>query len=93
MSTQHVTLTHVFAAGPGGGNPAPIVLDAAGMTDAEMQAVAREYGHVRVRSPGTGRVRLRLHVQILGAQPRDVHVWTRHRGSGLAVEPEREADR
>ena len=45
MSTPHVTLTHVFAAGPGGGNPAPIVLDAAGMTDAQMQAVAREYEH------------------------------------------------
>ena len=31
MSAPHVTLTHVFAAGPGGGNPAPIVLDAAGV--------------------------------------------------------------
>jgi PhzF family phenazine biosynthesis protein len=45
VSAPHVTLTHVFAAGPGGGNPAPIVLDATGMTDADMQAVAREYGH------------------------------------------------
>ena len=35
----------VFAAGPEGGNPAPIVVDAAGMSDAEMQAVARSYGH------------------------------------------------
>lgn len=35
----------VFAAGPEGGNPAPIVVDASGMSDAEMQAVARAYGH------------------------------------------------
>ena len=40
-----VELVSVFAAGPGGGNPAPIVLDAAGMSDAEMQAIARHYGH------------------------------------------------
>lgn len=45
--TQHhaVELVHVFAAAPGGGNPAPIVIDAEGMTDAEMQAVAQRYGH------------------------------------------------
>ncbi|WP_394617507.1 PhzF family phenazine biosynthesis protein [Lentzea sp. JNUCC 0626] len=40
-----IALTHVFVAGPGGGNPAPIVLDASGMTEADMQAVAREHGH------------------------------------------------
>ncbi len=40
-----IHLVTVFAAGPGGGNPAPIMTDAAGMTDAEMQAVARRYGH------------------------------------------------
>jgi PhzF family phenazine biosynthesis protein len=40
-----VELVSVFAAGPGGGNPAPIVVDAAGMSDAQMQAVARHYGH------------------------------------------------
>jgi PhzF family phenazine biosynthesis protein len=34
----------VFAAEPGGGNPAPIVLDADDLTDDEMQAVAREHG-------------------------------------------------
>ncbi|MBN3726180.1 PhzF family phenazine biosynthesis protein [Burkholderia sp. Ac-20379] len=45
--TQHhaVELVHVFAAAPGGGNPAPIVIDAEGMTDAGMQAVAQRYGH------------------------------------------------
>jgi len=40
-----VELVSVFAAGPGGGNPAPIVIDATGMSDADMQAVARHYGH------------------------------------------------
>jgi PhzF family phenazine biosynthesis protein len=45
VRTPDVTLTHVFAAGPGGGNPAPIVLDATGMTDADMQGVACEHGH------------------------------------------------
>jgi PhzF family phenazine biosynthesis protein len=40
-----VELVSVFAAGPGGGNPAPIVVDAAGMSDAQMQEVARRYGY------------------------------------------------
>lgn len=35
----------VFADGPGGGNPAPIVLDAAAMADEEMRDIARGYGH------------------------------------------------
>ncbi|GAB7534191.1 PhzF family phenazine biosynthesis protein [Burkholderia sp. 3C] len=45
--TRHpaVELVNVFAAAPGGGNPAPIVTDAEGMSDAEMQAVAQRYGH------------------------------------------------
>jgi PhzF family phenazine biosynthesis protein len=42
---SRVRLVSVFAAGPQGGNPAPIVIDAAGMSDAEMQGVARAYGH------------------------------------------------
>jgi PhzF family phenazine biosynthesis protein len=42
---QQVQLVSVFAAGPGGGNPAPIVIDASGMSDAEMQQIARTYGH------------------------------------------------
>ncbi|WP_109477200.1 PhzF family phenazine biosynthesis protein [Paraburkholderia sp. C35] len=46
MSLRHqVELVSVFAARPGGGNPAPIVVDAAGMSDAQMQAVAQRYGH------------------------------------------------
>lgn len=40
-----VQLVSVFAAGPHGGNPAPIVIDAAGMSDAGMQQVARSFGH------------------------------------------------
>ncbi len=40
-----VRFVNVFGAGPNGGNPAPIVIDAAGMTDAQMQKVARTYGH------------------------------------------------
>lgn len=40
-----VELVSVFAAGPGGGNPAPIVVDAAGMSDSQMQEVAQRYGH------------------------------------------------
>lgn len=35
----------VFADGPGGGNPAPVVLDADRMTDQQMQDVARDSGH------------------------------------------------
>jgi PhzF family phenazine biosynthesis protein len=40
-----VQLVSVFAAGPRGGNPAPIVADASGMSDADMRDVARSYGH------------------------------------------------
>ena len=40
-----VRLVSVFGAGPHGGNPAPIVVDAAGMSDADMQQVARSFGH------------------------------------------------
>ncbi|MGF6771070.1 PhzF family phenazine biosynthesis protein [Paraburkholderia sp. GAS199] len=59
MSSPHqVELVSVFAAGPGGGNPAPIVVDAAGMSDAQMQQVARHYGHesgfVLPAPPGSG---------------------------------------
>ena len=34
-----------FADGPGGGNPAGVVLDAGGLTDSEMLAVAAEVGY------------------------------------------------
>lgn len=42
MTDVHVVT--VFAAAPDGGNPAPIVLGAADMTDAAMQHLARAYG-------------------------------------------------
>src|ERR1700761_1582316 len=45
FSEPQVRFVRVFAAGPGGGNPAPIVIDAAGMSDGEMQQVAKSYGH------------------------------------------------
>lgn len=40
-----IDLVSVFAAGPGGGNPAPIVADAGGLSDADMRAVAAAHGH------------------------------------------------
>lgn len=40
-----VDVVSVFASGQQGGNPAPIGYDAEGMTDTDMQAVARAYGH------------------------------------------------
>ncbi len=43
--TATVHLVRVFADGPGGGNPAPIVVDAAGMSDVAMQGVAAAHGH------------------------------------------------
>jgi PhzF family phenazine biosynthesis protein len=43
--SNKVELVSVFTAGPGGGNPAPVVVEAAGMSDAEMQSVARHFGH------------------------------------------------
>ncbi|OAJ52314.1 phenazine biosynthesis protein PhzF [Paraburkholderia ginsengiterrae] len=56
--SQQVELVSVFAAGAGGGNPAPIVVDAAGMSDAQMQEVARHYGHesgfILPAPPGSG---------------------------------------
>jgi PhzF family phenazine biosynthesis protein len=35
----------VFIRAPHGGNPVPLVADATGMTDAQMQSVAQRYGH------------------------------------------------
>ncbi len=40
-----VHMTHVFGDGPAGGNPAPIVLDADGLSDTEMRQIARDHGH------------------------------------------------
>lgn len=57
-SAPQVRFVRVFSAGLDGGNPAPIVVDAAGMSDAEMQDVARSYGHesgfVFPSPPGSG---------------------------------------
>jgi len=40
-----VVLLSVFPAGPGGGNPCPVVLDARGMDADAMRALAAEHGH------------------------------------------------
>ncbi len=56
ITTVH--LVRVFPAGPGGGNPAPIMIDADGVQDADMQAFARQHGHecgfVQSAPRGTG---------------------------------------
>lgn len=40
-----VDVVTVFADGPNGGNPAPVVRDGRGLADDQMQGVARFYGH------------------------------------------------
>jgi PhzF family phenazine biosynthesis protein len=45
MTNPSIHLVHVFTAGPGGGNPAPIVLGAQNMSNDAMRDVARSYGH------------------------------------------------
>ncbi|MBL6457237.1 PhzF family phenazine biosynthesis protein [Belnapia sp. T6] len=45
MTQPETVLLSVFPAGPGGGNPAPIVPDARGMDAAAMQALAARHGH------------------------------------------------
>jgi trans-2,3-dihydro-3-hydroxyanthranilate isomerase len=40
-----VELVRVFSAGAGGGNPAPIIVDAAGLSASEMQDIAARFGH------------------------------------------------
>jgi trans-2,3-dihydro-3-hydroxyanthranilate isomerase len=59
---MNVELLTVFADGPGGGNPCPVVTDAAGLTDEQMRAVAQEYGHESafVLPPTDPAARLRL---------------------------------
>lgn len=42
---RHVYHLRIFADGPNGGNPLPLVVDSVGLTDAEMQAVAASSGH------------------------------------------------
>jgi PhzF family phenazine biosynthesis protein len=43
-SDPHIDLVSVFSTAPGGGNSVPIVTDAPDLTDAQMQAIAVEYG-------------------------------------------------
>lgn len=43
--SPEVHLVRVFADGDRGGNPAPIVVDAAGLSDAQMREIARQHGH------------------------------------------------
>ncbi len=43
--SAHVYHLRVFADGPNGGNPLPLVVEAAGMTDEDMQFVAASSGH------------------------------------------------
>lgn len=45
MQHHPIELVRVFPAAPGGGNPAPIVLAADGMSAQAMREVARTYGH------------------------------------------------
>lgn len=45
MPDVKADLVDVFVAGSRGGNPAPVVLDAKGMSSADMQEVAAKYGH------------------------------------------------
>jgi len=47
-ASHAIELVSVFAAGPGGGNPAPVVLDAADMSGDQMRAIAKTYGHESV---------------------------------------------
>lgn len=60
-------LLSVFPAGPGGGNPCPVVLDASDMDAAAMQALAAAHGHESVfvlppADPATADYRFRFFV-------------------------------
>ena len=59
-----VVHTRVFAAGPGGGNPCPVVPDADALTDDAMQELARRFGldTVFILRSGVADVRLRYFV-------------------------------
>jgi trans-2,3-dihydro-3-hydroxyanthranilate isomerase len=45
MTDIKTEVVDVFAAGPGGGNPAPITLDADRLSTQDMQRIAESYGH------------------------------------------------
>jgi trans-2,3-dihydro-3-hydroxyanthranilate isomerase len=56
-----VVWTTVFAAGPMGGNPCPVVIDAAGLTTEQMQDQTRQFGVETVFVlPATGDAAARL---------------------------------
>jgi PhzF family phenazine biosynthesis protein len=46
--TASIELVSVFAPGPGDDNPAPVVVDAAGLSDSEMRAIAKAHGRESV---------------------------------------------
>jgi PhzF family phenazine biosynthesis protein len=45
MADIQTEVVNVFTAGTSGGNPAPVTLDADGLTVGEMQSIAARYGH------------------------------------------------
>ncbi|WP_144161355.1 PhzF family phenazine biosynthesis protein [Paraburkholderia sp. BCC1885] len=45
MKSNELYFVNVFAAGPQGGNPAPIVLHADALSDVDMKSIAQKYGH------------------------------------------------
>lgn len=66
-STPHAVMLSVFPAGPGGGNPCPIVLEAEDMDGAAMQALAAAHGHesgfvLPPEDPGSADFRFRFFV-------------------------------
>jgi len=64
---QRVVWTSVFVDGPGGGNPCPVVFDADGRSDDELQASAADFGAETVfvlPAQSTGDVRLRYFVPV-----------------------------
>ncbi len=66
-ATSDTVLLSVFPAGPGGGNPCPVVLDASAMDAASMQALAASHGHescfvLPPENPATADYRFRFFV-------------------------------
>jgi PhzF family phenazine biosynthesis protein len=45
MADVRTAVVNVFTAGTRGGNPAPITLDADGLSDRDMQGIAKKFGH------------------------------------------------
>ena len=88
-----VQLVSVFPAGPRGGNPAPIVIDAAGLSDGDMQGIARSYGHESgFVLPAPEGSDCDFLVSLLGPEPRDADVrvgavWLLDRAGKVAKDP------